>query len=56
MGTKHNFSTTFHSQIDCQFEKTIQILEDMLKACVLNFECSWEKYLPYVEFAYNNNY
>lgn len=56
MGTQHNFSIAFHSQIDGQFERTLQILEDMLKACVLNFECSQEKYLSHVEFANNNTY
>lgn len=34
----------------------IQILEDILRCCVLEFKSSWEKYLPFVEFAYNNNY
>ena len=35
---------------------TIRTLEDMLRACVLNFKGSWEKYLSLVEFSYNNSY
>ena len=35
---------------------TIQVLEDMLRACVLDHKGSWEEYLPLVEFAYNNSY
>ena len=32
------------------------MLEDMLRACVLDHKGSWEKHFPLVEFAYNNNY
>ena len=56
LGTDLCFSTTFHSQTDGQSERAIQILEDMLRACVLDFGESWERHLPLVEFAYNNNY
>ena len=49
-------STTFHPQTDGQSEMTIQVLEDMLRACVLDHQGSWEEHLPLVEFAYNNNY
>ncbi|KAE8734783.1 hypothetical protein F3Y22_tig00000715pilonHSYRG00195 [Hibiscus syriacus] len=56
LGTRLNFSTAFHPQTDGQSERTIHILEDMLRACVLDFSSSWERYLPLVEFAYNNNY
>ncbi|KAA3452451.1 Gag protease polyprotein [Gossypium australe] len=56
LGTKLNFSTTFHPQTDGQSERVIQILEDMLRCCVLEFQGSWEKYLPLVESAYNNSY
>ena len=45
-------STTFHPQTDDRSEKTIQTLEDMLQACVLDLKGSWEEYLPLVEFAY----
>ena len=56
MGTNLAFSTAFHPQSDGQSERTIQTLEDMLRACVLDFQGSWNKYLPLVEFAYNNSY
>ncbi|CAL8168609.1 unnamed protein product [Prunus armeniaca] len=50
MGTRLQFSTVFHPQIDGQSERTIQTLEDMLRSCVLQFN------LALVEFAYNNSY
>uniref|UniRef100_A0A2N9HMK9 Integrase catalytic domain-containing protein n=1 Tax=Fagus sylvatica TaxID=28930 RepID=A0A2N9HMK9_FAGSY len=56
LGTKLNFSTAFHPQTDGQSERTIQILEDMLRACVLDFKGSWIDHLTLVEFAYNNSY
>ncbi|TYH01264.1 hypothetical protein ES288_A09G044500v1 [Gossypium darwinii] len=56
LGTKLHFSTAFHQQIDGQSERVIQILEDMLRSYILEFEGSWEKYLPLIEFAYNNNF
>ena len=56
LGTTLHFSTAFRPQIDGQSKRTIQTLEDMLKACVLDFKGSWVKYLPLVEFAYNNSY
>ena len=56
LGTQLTMSTTFHPQTDGQSERTIQILEDMLRACVLDLKGSWEEHLPLVEFAYNNNY
>ena len=56
LGTKLDFSTAFHPQTDGQSERTIQTLEDMLRMCVMDFGGSWEKYLPLVEFAYNNSY
>ena len=49
-------STTFHPQTDGQSKKTIQTLEDMLRACVLNLKGSWKKHVPLVEFAENNSY
>ena len=49
-------STAFHLQTDGQSERTIHILEDMLRACVLDLKGSWEENLPLVEFAYNNSY
>ncbi|WRX26831.1 Integrase [Theobroma cacao] len=56
LGTKLDFSTTFHPQTDGQSEWTIQTLEDMLRACVIDLGVKWELYLPLVEFAYNNNF
>jgi hypothetical protein len=56
LGTRLNLSTAFHPQTDGQSERTIQILEDMLRACVLDFGGSWDRYLPMMEFAYNNSY
>ncbi|GJV97421.1 putative reverse transcriptase domain-containing protein [Tanacetum coccineum] len=49
-------STTYHAQTNGQSEPTIQTLEDMLRACVLDFEGSWDVHLPLVEFSYNNSY
>ena len=56
MGTRLTMSTSFHPQTDGQFERTIQVLEDMLRACVLDHKGSWEEHFPLVEFAYNNSY
>jgi hypothetical protein len=51
-----DLSIAFHPQTDGQSERTIQILEDMLRACVLDLGGSWDQYLPLMEFAYNNSY
>ncbi|TYK04692.1 putative DNA/RNA polymerases superfamily protein [Cucumis melo var. makuwa] len=56
MRIKLKFSTSFHPQTDGQLERTIQTLEDMLRACVLQFKGSWDTQLPLMEFAYNNSY
>ncbi|KAJ8774323.1 hypothetical protein K2173_011195 [Erythroxylum novogranatense] len=56
LGTKLNFSTAFHPQTDGQSERTIQTLEGMLRACVMDFKGAWDEHLPLVEFAYNNSY
>ena len=56
LGTQLRFSTAFHPQTDGQSERTIQILEDMLRACVLEFESNWDQHLSMLEFAYNNSY
>ncbi|KAH0784113.1 hypothetical protein KY290_003711 [Solanum tuberosum] len=37
-------------------ERTIQTLEDMLRACIIDFKWSWNDHLPLIEFAYNNSY
>ena len=56
LGTRHNFSTTFHPQTNGQSERLIQVLEDMLRGCVMEFTGSWDRYIPLIEFAYNNSY
>ncbi|GKB70584.1 putative reverse transcriptase domain-containing protein [Tanacetum coccineum] len=56
LGTRLDISTAYHPQTDGQSECTIQTLEDMLKACVLDFGGSWDVHLPLVEFSYNNIY
>ncbi|KAK9757113.1 hypothetical protein RND81_01G140700 [Saponaria officinalis] len=49
-------STAFHPATDGQTERTIQTLEDMLRACVMEFGGSWEERLDLIEFSYNNSY
>jgi transposase InsO family protein len=56
MDTKLNFSSAYHPQTDGKTERTNQILEDMLRACVLKCGKSWDKSLPYAEFWYSNSY
>nr|GEX28389.1 putative reverse transcriptase domain-containing protein [Tanacetum cinerariifolium] len=56
LGTQLDMSTTYHPETDGQSEKTIQTIEDMLRACAIDFGKGWEKHLPLVEFSYNNSY
>ena len=56
LGTGLNFSTAFHLQTDGQSERVIQILEDMLKSCVIDYEGSWDRHIPLIEFVYNNSF
>ncbi|GKB76213.1 putative reverse transcriptase domain-containing protein [Tanacetum coccineum] len=49
-------STAYHPQTDRQSERTIQTLEYMLSACVIDFGGSWDVHLPLAEFSYNNSY
>ena len=56
LGTLLNFSTAFHLQTDGQSERFIQVLEVMLRGCVMEFTGSWDRYIPLIEFAYNNSY
>jgi transposase InsO family protein len=56
MGIELNYSTTFHSQMDGQTERVNQVLEDLLRACVLTYRSDWKKSLSYAEFSYNNSY
>ncbi|KAD3337459.1 hypothetical protein E3N88_32979 [Mikania micrantha] len=55
-GTRLRFSTAFHPQTDGQSKRTIQTLEDMLRACALEWAGNWDEYLCLVEFAYNNSW
>ncbi|GKD36278.1 putative reverse transcriptase domain-containing protein [Tanacetum coccineum] len=54
LGIRLDMSTDYYPQTDGQSERTIQTLEDMLRACVLDFGGSWDVHLPLVEFLYNN--
>ena len=56
LGTKLDMSTAFHPQTDGQSERTVQIVEDMLRSCILDFQGAWDDHLPLCEFAYNNSY
>nr|GEZ77871.1 reverse transcriptase domain-containing protein [Tanacetum cinerariifolium] len=56
LGMRLDMSTAYHLEMDGQSERTIQTLEDMLRACVIDFEGSWDRHLPLVEFSYNNSY
>nr|GEU98868.1 putative reverse transcriptase domain-containing protein [Tanacetum cinerariifolium] len=56
LGTNLDMSTAYHPQIDGQSERTIQTLEDMLRACVIDFGSGWDKHLPLAELSYNNSY
>ncbi|KAG8492930.1 hypothetical protein CXB51_010202 [Gossypium anomalum] len=56
LGSRLDFSTAFHPQTDGQSDRVIQILEEMLRGCIIHFRSSWEEYLPLMEFAYNNSY
>jgi hypothetical protein len=56
LGTQLNLSTAYHPQTDGQSERTIQTLEDMLRACAIDFGGNWDVHLPLVEFSYNNSY
>ncbi|GJW34829.1 reverse transcriptase domain-containing protein [Tanacetum coccineum] len=56
LGTRLDMSTAYHPQTDGQSERTIQTLEDMLRAYVIDFGGSWDVHLPLAEFSYNNSY
>ncbi|GJZ67609.1 putative reverse transcriptase domain-containing protein [Tanacetum coccineum] len=55
-GTQLDMSAAYHPEIDGQSERTIQTLEDMLRACVIDFGKGWDRHLPLIEFSYNNSY
>ena len=56
LGTKLIRSSTYHPQMDGQTERVNQILEDMLRACVIQYDKNWDKCLALAEFSYNNSY
>jgi len=56
LGTQLNFCTTYHPQTDGQTEQVNQVVEDMLRAYVMQQPTQWEEYLHIIEFAYNNGY
>nr|GEV22343.1 hypothetical protein [Tanacetum cinerariifolium] len=51
LGSRLDMSTTYHPQTDRQSERTIQTLEDRLRACVLDFRGCWDVHIPLVEFS-----
>ncbi|GKE03912.1 putative reverse transcriptase domain-containing protein [Tanacetum coccineum] len=56
LGTNLDMSTAYHPQTDGQSDRTIQTLEDMLRACAIDFGKGWVNHLPLVQFSYNNSY
>nr|GFB67692.1 putative reverse transcriptase domain-containing protein [Tanacetum cinerariifolium] len=56
LGTRLDMSTAYHPKTDGQSERTIQTLEDMLRACAIDFGKGWVNHFPLVEFSYNNSY
>ncbi|GKC92481.1 putative reverse transcriptase domain-containing protein, partial [Tanacetum coccineum] len=56
LGTNLDMSTAYHPQTGGQSKRTIHTLEDMLRACMIDFGSSWDRHLPLVEFSYNNSY
>nr|GFA05170.1 putative reverse transcriptase domain-containing protein [Tanacetum cinerariifolium] len=56
LGTRLDMSTAYHLETDGQSERTNQTIEDMLRACLIDFGNGWERHLPLVEFPYNNSY
>ncbi|XP_073224802.1 uncharacterized protein [Cicer arietinum] len=56
LGANLRMSSTYHPQTDGQTERTNQSLEDLLRACVLEQNGSWDSFLPFIEFTYNNGF
>ncbi|GKB68383.1 putative reverse transcriptase domain-containing protein [Tanacetum coccineum] len=56
LGTRLDMSTTYHPQTDGQSEHMIQTLEDMLRACVIDFGGNWDVHLPLARFSFNDSY
>jgi hypothetical protein len=56
LGTHLIHSSAYHPWVDEQIERVNQILEDMLRACVLEYPDSCDKNLSWTEFSYNNSH
>ena len=56
LGTKLTRSSAYHPQTDGQTKRVNQILEDMLRACVIQYDKNWDKCVSLAEFSYNNSY
>ena len=56
LGTKLIRSSAYHPQTDGQTERVNQILEDILRACVIHYDKNWDKCLALGKFSYNNSY
>nr|GFB03430.1 putative reverse transcriptase domain-containing protein [Tanacetum cinerariifolium] len=56
LGTRLDLSTAYHPDSNGQTDRIIQTLEDMLRACAIDFGSNWDTHLPLVELSYNNNY
>jgi hypothetical protein len=56
LGTHLIHSLAYHPQTDGQTKRVNQILEDVLRACVMEHHGSWDKKLPWAEFSYKNSY
>lgn len=49
-------STDFHPKTNGQAKHTIQTLDDMLRACIIDFKDNWDEHLPLIELSYNNSF
>src|SRR4051812_9325512 len=56
IGHRLHLNTAYHPQTDGQLERTIRILEDMLRSYIVDFGGTWQDHLPIIEFAYNNSF
>jgi hypothetical protein len=56
LGTHLIRSSAYHPQTDGQTERVNQVIEDMLRACALSDDLTWDKHLPLAKFLYNNSY
>ena len=56
LGTNLVRSSAYHPKTFGHTKRVNQILEDMLRTCVISSKGSWEKWLPLAEFSYNNSY